>query len=132
MVADLFRPYLRFWDYSTRSRRREYFVFLSINIVLFFILLNVGVSMSNDASDILMTVWLLLFFVPSYIAVAVRRLHDVDFSTWLILVHLVPALGLFIAILINFTDGTPGPNKYGPDPKGRTLAQPENKETELR
>lgn len=30
---------------------------------------------------------------------------------------LIPIANLFLAV----ADGTPGPNKYGPDPKGRRL-----------
>lgn len=92
---------------------------------------------------IMFVVWLALL-IPS-IAVAIRRLHDTDRSGWwfggLILLDvanvvvsrsggalalifslavLVYAIALFVFMCL---DGTKGPNKYGPDPKGQVDAQ---------
>ena len=40
------------------------------------------------------------------------------------LVWLLVTLGLWLTLIIFwFLDGTPGPNKYGPDPKGRDASQ---------
>tara|TARA_B110000459_G_scaffold179685_1_gene205868 strand:- start:986 stop:1153 length:168 start_codon:yes stop_codon:yes gene_type:complete len=44
------------------------------------------------------------------IAVAVRRMHDVGKSGWFIL---IPIYNIILA----FTDGDSGDNKYGPNPK---------------
>ena len=94
-------------------------------------------------------IWSLGTLIPS-IAVGVRRLHDTDRSGWWILLPLGPYLvgivlmitatasgslgtiglagilvliGLVCAIVLLVfycLPGTPGPNKYGPDPKGGT------------
>lgn len=89
-------------------------------------------------------VWLALL-IPS-IAVAVRRLHDTNRSGWWILLPLAPYVLMFLGaaaesqaiillgslgvlaaaillIVFYFLDGTPGPNKYGEDPKGRGAAE---------
>jgi uncharacterized membrane protein YhaH (DUF805 family) len=51
--------------------------------------------------------------VSIYMIVAgVRRMHDVDKSGWFIL---VPIYNLILTL----TDGTPGPNRFGDDPRGR-------------
>ncbi len=42
----------------------------------------------------------------------VKRMHDVDRSGWLLIVPIVNLVAIF-------ADGTPGPNRYGDDPKGR-------------
>jgi len=40
------------------------------------------------------------------------------------LVVMLVTLGLFLTLLVFwFLDGTPGPNRYGPDPKGRDASQ---------
>lgn len=52
--------------------------------------------------------------IPS-LAVSVRRLHDIDYSGWWILISFVPVVGL-IAIVWWATKGTDGPNRFGPDP----------------
>ena len=94
----------------------------------------------------------LAMLIPS-IAVGVRRLHDTERTGWWLLAPLVPylltfilfavaiggssggmgvlamlcmlaALGLAITVLVfMFLDGTKGPNRYGPDPKGGVDAQ---------
>lgn len=59
----------------------------------------------------------LILFLPS-LAVAVRRLHDTDRSGWYILVALVPLIGGLILLWWYLSPGTPGPNRFGPDPRG--------------
>ena len=59
--------------------------------------------------------------IPS-LAVSIRRLHDTNRSGWWILIGLIPFLGALVLIVFYLLDGTPGPNKYGPDPKGRVSA----------
>ena len=53
------------------------------------------------------------------LAVLVKRWHDRDKSGWWVLITLVPLIGwLWQLIECGFLDGTPGPNRYGPSPKG--------------
>ena len=52
------------------------------------------------------------------IAVAVRRLHDLDRSGWWILLGLIPLVGAIILIIWYCMKGTTGPNRFGPDPLG--------------
>ncbi len=63
---------------------------------------------------------LLLFVLiwPS-LAVQVKRWHDRDKSGWMVLINLIPLVG-FIWTLVEcgFLDGTQGPNRFGPSPKG--------------
>jgi uncharacterized membrane protein YhaH (DUF805 family)/transglutaminase-like putative cysteine protease len=58
----------------------------------------------------------LVLFMPS-LAVTVRRLHDVGRSGWFYLISFVPVLGGIWLLVQMCRDGTPGENKYGPDPK---------------
>lgn len=74
-------------------------------------------------------IYALAALIPN-IAVTVRRLHDRDMSGWwylgMIVASIIPLVG-FIAILaflvLMFLPGTDGPNRFGPDPKGRGEAQ---------
>ena len=53
------------------------------------------------------------------IAVAVKRWHDRDKSGWWMLIVFVPLVGWIWALVENgFLRGTPGPNRFGPDPLG--------------
>ncbi|RYE89849.1 MAG: DUF805 domain-containing protein [Cytophagaceae bacterium] len=51
----------------------------------------------------------LAVLLPS-LAVSVRRMHDVNKSGWFILIP-------FYNFILFCTEGTDGPNEYGPDPK---------------
>jgi len=56
----------------------------------------------------------------THLAVFVKRWHDRDKSGWWVLIVLIPLIGwLWMLIECGFLEGTIGPNKYGPDPKGR-------------
>lgn len=60
----------------------------------------------------------LVFLWPS-LAIAVKRWHDRDKSGWWILIGLVPIIGGIWTLVENgFLSGTPGPNRFGPDPLG--------------
>jgi len=73
-----------------------------------------------------MMLWGLAVFIPS-IAVAVRRLHDRDMSGWwygglliagfIPIVNMLAIFGWIAFLVIMFLPGTPGPNRFGPDPK---------------
>jgi uncharacterized membrane protein YhaH (DUF805 family) len=55
-------------------------------------------------------------FIPG-LAVMVRRLHDVDKSGWWFLISFIPIIGTIWIIVLLATDGTPGTNQYGVNPK---------------
>lgn len=71
---------------------------------------------------VLLCIWSLVTFLPN-LAVAVRRLHDQDKSGWMILVGLIPLVGPIWLLILYLTEGTRGPNQYGPDPKA-AMTQP--------
>ena len=50
------------------------------------------------------------------LAVAVRRLHDVDKSGWWLLIGLIPPLGILLLLWL-MTEGQPDDNWYGDSPK---------------
>ncbi|WP_256872527.1 DUF805 domain-containing protein, partial [Enterobacter cloacae] len=45
------------------------------------------------------------------------RLHDTDRSAWWLLLLLIPIIGWLIILIFNCQSGTPGENRFGPDPK---------------
>jgi uncharacterized membrane protein YhaH (DUF805 family) len=65
---------------------------------------------------LLSSIFSLAVLVPS-IAVSVRRLHDIDRTGWWVLIGLVPLVGWIVLLVFHVQDGTPGPNRFGPDPK---------------
>ncbi len=104
-----------FSKYATfigRARRSEYWYF-----VLFQILVNVVANAVDHAmgSHVVSVLVDLVLFLP-WLAVAVRRLHDVDKSGWWLLVGFIPVIGWLLLFIWVCTKGTLGPNRFGPDP----------------
>jgi uncharacterized membrane protein YhaH (DUF805 family) len=61
--------------------------------------------------------WGLFVFIPN-LAVTIRRLHDQDKSGWFYLMVFIPIIGPLVILVFMFLEGTRGPNRFGPDPKG--------------
>ena len=93
----------KYADFNGRARRSEYWYFALFNLLIF-----IGIYTFNNNRYIALA-YNLAVIIP-YIAVGVRRMHDVNKSGWYIL---IPIYNLILC----FTDGTIGPNQYGPDPK---------------
>ena len=117
-------PLKRYADFSGRSRRKEYWMFVLgvfiVAIVLSIIEGMVGLSgMVGGVYGPLTTLFFLGILVPS-IAVQVRRFHDQDKSGWFVLLALIPFLGGIAVLVFMCLEGTRGPNRFGADPKGGT------------
>lgn len=123
-------PFRRYAEFSGRSRRKEYWMFVLFMVLVYFalavVLTVLGLSGDTEGSLFgagggVMLIILLLFglavIIPS-IAVQVRRFHDQDKSGWFVLLNLIPYIGGIIVLVFMCLEGTKGPNRYGPDPKG--------------
>lgn len=99
-------------EFSGRSSRKEYWMFVLFNIII-----SVGISFIAQSMDMpmLSTVYSLAVFLPS-LGVGIRRLHDVNKSGWMLLVSLIPLVGWIWAIVLLATKGDEGENQYGPAP----------------
>jgi len=98
----------KYADFNGRARRSEYWYFALFNLLIYYLLIFIGIYTFNNNRYIALA-YNLAVIIP-YIAVGVRRMHDVNKSGWYIL---IPIYNLILC----FTDGTIGPNQYGPDPK---------------
>lgn len=120
----MFRPLMRYADFRGRSTRSEFWLFylLLFAVTGIFVTTGVvvdrttGVSGSTIAFGVMNVVYLATM-VPWFALVA-RRLHDVDKSGLWILAALIPG-GVLVLLMFWTRDGTPGDNRFGPDPKGR-------------
>jgi uncharacterized membrane protein YhaH (DUF805 family) len=100
--------------FSGRARRTEYWMFFLFNVIID-IVLNV-ITLAIQQVSILGTIYGLAVLIPG-LAVGVRRLHDTGRSGWWLLIGLVPLIGAIVLIVFMATDGEPGDNAYGPNPK---------------
>ncbi len=116
----------QFADFNGRARRKEYWIYNIINSIigglLFFLDYLLGTTIDfldlgeGNSLGILYLVYALFVFIPG-LAVAVRRLHDVGKSGWMLLIALIPLIGAIWLLVLYLTDSNPGENKYGPNPK---------------
>lgn len=111
----------KYADFGGRARRKEYWMFTLFNVLFSFVL---GIldgflgTVSRDAGiGLLGGLYTLAVLLPS-LGVSVRRLHDTDHSGWWLLIALVPCVGAIVLLIFMVRDSTPGPNQYGPNPKG--------------
>jgi hypothetical protein len=84
----------------------------SIVLVLWLISLVAG-----NAGTVLLGLYGLAVLIPT-LAVTWRRLHDTDRGGWSWLVIFFPFVGPIILIVFLALKGTPGANRFGPEPKG--------------
>lgn len=173
----MFLPLKRYAEFSGRSRRMEFWMWILFQFLLGFVFIFAFVGLvgsaifagnmerpeqvlgSGGAAIGLVLLWAvvsLAFLIPN-LAVTIRRLHDTDRSGWWIMLYWGPYLasmfttptfasveqsgdnmaalggaaivlslawliGSLVLLVFLFLDGTPGSNRYGPDPKGRADA----------
>ena len=111
-------------DFSGRARRKEYWMFVLFNMIFAIvaaILDNVlGIAMEGTGYGPLYGIYALAVLIPG-LAVAVRRLHDVGKSGWLILITLIPLIGAIWLLVLLVTDSHLGENQYGQNSKEATV-----------
>lgn len=108
-----------YFNFEGRARRKEYWMFVLVNLLVSIGLgLVDGILGLKSASGIgtLGALYSLAVLIPS-IAVGARRLHDLDKSGWWQLIALVPIIGWIVLIVWAASEGQPGSNRFGPDPK---------------
>jgi uncharacterized membrane protein YhaH (DUF805 family) len=106
----------KYAQFSGRARRKEYWMFAFVNIIIFVILGILGYFVNGQIGGIIGGIYGLLVLIPS-LAVLVRRLHDIGKSGWWILIGLVPFIGEIVLLIFSVMDGQPGQNQYGSNPK---------------
>ena len=114
-------PIKRYADFSGRSQRKEYWMFTLGVIIAEVVIMTVeailGINrMVGGLYGPILTLFLVALIIPS-LAVSIRRLHDLDKSGWFLLLALIPLIGSIILLVFFCTNGTSGPNRFGPDPK---------------
>jgi uncharacterized membrane protein YhaH (DUF805 family) len=80
----------------------------------------VGTASPELGYGVFYGLYVLAVFIPG-LAVAVRRLHDVGKSGWMILIALIPLIGAIWLLVLMVTDSNPGENQYGQNPKEVTV-----------
>jgi uncharacterized membrane protein YhaH (DUF805 family) len=109
----------RYADFSGRASRSEYWFFVLGFLIVYAVCfaIDYGVfGIGPSGIPPLTLIAYLLHFVPG-LAVLIRRLHDIDRSGWWMLISLVPVIGGIWLLVLLCTEGTYGPNRFGPGPE---------------
>lgn len=135
-------PFQRYFEFSGRSRRMEYWMFTLLYVIVTLVLIMPFVfdfikmmelsdfGPSPDPFDEISTLsWMagglwILFALGSFIpglALAVRRFHDVGISGWvyvgLYVASIIIGIVGFAILVIALLPSNEGSNKWGPNPK---------------
>jgi uncharacterized membrane protein YhaH (DUF805 family)/ABC-type dipeptide/oligopeptide/nickel transport system permease component/ABC-type dipeptide/oligopeptide/nickel transport system permease subunit len=106
----------KYADFGSRSSRSEYWYWALFSFVA---ALTAMIVDAFTTGFLLYSIFALGTFIPS-LAVAVRRLHDVDRSGWWMFISAVPIFGSIILLVWLIGEGTPGDNRFGGDPAPRS------------
>jgi len=124
-VKRFFKKYATF---SGRASRSEYWwwtlIAVAVSIVLNIIISSGAAATTASSLDstpalgpgaligtILLGIWGLATIVPS-LALTVRRLHDGNFSGWLLLLILVPFLGALAVLVLTILPSNPAGQRF--------------------
>lgn len=111
----------KFVSIDGRASRAEYWWFMAFVTGMFLLLDGLGALLFGHIPGqnymILSGIFALLVMFP-LICVSIRRLHDRDLRGWWFLFSFT-GIGGLVLLVIYCLKGTPGPNRFGPDPLER-------------
>lgn len=122
---DIYRK--NYANFEGRARRQEYWFFiLFYNVVGFLIgfldgLFGTEADYGFYSIGLFTTLFGLASFIPM-IALAARRMHDLNKSGWWQLIAIVPVIGWVWFFILTVLQGTIGQNRFGEDPIMETPA----------
>ena len=109
----------KYATFSGRARRKEYWMFLLINLVVSVALALIDSligSVSESGMGLLSSVYSIGVLIPS-LAHSVRRRHDIGRTGWWVLISIIPVIGAVVLLVFMLLDSEPGSNRYGANPK---------------
>lgn len=99
----IFKYYFKF---DGREGRKVFLLFLLNQFIVNSILASIS-------GGFLSLIFSLLILLP-FLGLTVRRLHDINFNGWWVLLCFIPVIGVIALIVFGCIPGTEGENKYGP------------------
>lgn len=122
----MWQAYARYFDFSGRSDRTEYWWFcfsfwllVAGGVLLDLAFLGSAVNAVGEPTGVFAPLAVLVSLIPC-LAVTVRRLHDIERSGWWCLIGLIPVLGLIVMLVWMLSPGTRAANQFGAPPSWRT------------
>ncbi|TPN83837.1 DUF805 domain-containing protein [Mesorhizobium sp. CU3] len=116
-------------NFNSRARRKEFWSFCLFWAIGFAVLVTIGLFFDLSGDDFerggelpivmfgLVAIYVLLTILP-WVALLVRRLHDVGLTGWLAILYFVPYIGWLMMVVFGLIPSQAGENKHGPVPTG--------------
>ncbi len=115
-------------NFQGRARRKEYWGFALFSYLALIALVLAGVAIDSslgnlNGSDVpgatigICVLFVLASIIP-WIAMSVRRQHDIGLSGWFYLVIFIPSVGTLILLVFALIPSQKHDNKWGPAPTG--------------
>jgi uncharacterized membrane protein YhaH (DUF805 family) len=99
--------------YRGRASLSAYWWF-ALFLLIVWVLIFIAITLTTGAILALLIGILALYLSLVWLALLIRRLHDVDKSGWWVLISLVPLAGPIILLVFTMLEGTPGLNDFKP------------------
>ena len=104
------------FSFQGRVGRQQYWLMVALTVPFVIAAAIINGGFHHDPAETPGVLVLLPMLWPAF-AVTIKRWHDRDKSGWWILINLIPVLGDLWSLIENgFLKGTPGENRFGPDP----------------
>ncbi|MCW8345096.1 MULTISPECIES: DUF805 domain-containing protein [Vibrio] len=107
-------------EFSGRARRKEYWYFMGISVLISVILTIIDNALGwysvSEEIGILSGIFTLFIILPS-LSVTARRLHDTGRTGWWMLLYFIPIIGFFVMLYFLVLDSENAENVYGSNPK---------------
>jgi len=115
-MQDYLAAFRKYAVFTGRSRRKEYWGFFVVNLLVI-LLLTLAFGRGGDEQSLPFPIilYFLVVLAPA-LGVGIRRLHDTDRTGWWMLVTFIPFIGGLVFLVFMLLPGTKGENRYGADP----------------
>ena len=97
------------FSFSGRSSRRDFWMAVLFNFIVSF---AVGIVAGILQMPFLTFIYALAAFIPGW-TLAVRRLHDINKSGWMLLLSLIPFIGAIIVLVLYCLPSVDTDNRFG-------------------
>ncbi len=111
---------VKWWNFLAnlfkgRLGRLDYFLLTWVSFVVFFLGIGILLEIIPGAESFLGSLAVVVFvaLVVLGLSGSIRRLHDMGSSGWVILIGFIPLIGFIFSLVLLFSVGTEGANKYG-------------------
>ncbi len=101
-----------FFTYRGRVNRKRFLLRYSLLLAIHVIAKEL---LNTPSTEEMYALTALILLFPT-VMLGIRRAHDIGKSGWWMLLSLIPIVNLIWDLVLVFKAGTPGPNKFGPDP----------------